>query len=107
MAEATYNDEGDRPPATYANFLIFNSVVLYSYLHNGTDLLAKALQDCFPNKELIGIDCRAPSSNSMAVYIALYNANTGRRTAQGFTSPPSNKRQSLRQEQRTEVTKKY
>lgn len=60
MAEATYNDEGDRLPATYANFLIFNSVVLYPTYATETDLLAKkALQDCFPNKELIGIDCRA------------------------------------------------
>ena len=58
MAEAVYND-GYRLPATYANFLILNDVVLIPYYNTpATDQQARQqLQQAFPNREVIGIDC--------------------------------------------------
>ncbi|MCD8183041.1 MAG: agmatine deiminase family protein [Bacteroides sp.] len=53
--------EGERLPATYANFLIMNDVVLYpTYCQPENDARAKeVLQEAFPNYKIIGIDCRA------------------------------------------------
>lgn len=58
MAEAVYEQEY-RLPATYANFLIMDSVVLLPTYSTEKDSIAKEqLQKAFPNKEIIGIDCR-------------------------------------------------
>lgn len=53
-------EDGERLPATYANFLIINGAVLYpTYNQPANDLQAKTvLQQAFPHKEIIGIDCR-------------------------------------------------
>ena len=49
---------GERLPATYANFLIINGAVLLPYYNSPKDELAKdALQQAFPDREIIGIDC--------------------------------------------------
>ena len=52
---------GERLPATYANFLILNSAILYpTYGQEENDLKAKnVLQSAFPACEIVGIDCRA------------------------------------------------
>lgn len=52
--------DGERLPATYANFLIINGAVLYpTYNQLKNDQIAKEiLQQAFPNNEVIGIDCR-------------------------------------------------
>lgn len=54
-------EDGERLPATYANFLIMNDAVLYpQYAQPDKDSEAGAiLQKAFPNREVIGIDCRA------------------------------------------------
>ncbi|WP_418699066.1 agmatine deiminase family protein [Bacteroides sp.] len=54
-------EEGERLPATYANFLILNDAVLYpTYRQPENDARAKeVLQAAFPHHEIIGIDCRA------------------------------------------------
>jgi agmatine/peptidylarginine deiminase len=54
-------EEGERLPATYANFLIINNAVLYpTYNQPDNDEKAKeTLQIAFPKYEIIGIDCRA------------------------------------------------
>ena len=50
--------EGERLPATYANFLIINGAVLLPYYKSPKDELAKkALQQAFPDREIIGINC--------------------------------------------------
>ena len=53
--------DGERLPATYANFLILNQQVLYPiYNQPVNDEKAKeVLQTAFPDKEIVGIDCRA------------------------------------------------
>ena len=54
-------DEGDRMPATYANFLVINGAVLCP-TYGQPDLDAEALRligEAFPGRDIIGIDCRS------------------------------------------------
>ena len=53
--------EGERLPATYANFLIMNEAVLYpTYAQPAKDAeAARVLAEAFPGREIVGIDCRA------------------------------------------------
>ena len=50
----------ERLPATYANFLVINGAVLYpTYAQPDLDAEAAAvIADAFPDREIIGIDCR-------------------------------------------------
>jgi agmatine deiminase len=49
-----------RLPATYANFLIINNAVLLpSYACPQDELAIKTLQTCFPDREIISINCLA------------------------------------------------
>ncbi len=58
MADAVFED-GYRLPATYANFLIMDTVVLMPTYCTEKDFIAKKqLQKAFPNKEIIGVDCQ-------------------------------------------------
>lgn len=58
MADAMY-DDGFRLPATYANFLIINDAVLMPCYQSPKDEIAKKqLQKAFPDREIVGIDCR-------------------------------------------------
>lgn len=59
--DAVYDDDGQRLPATYANFLIMNrSVLMPTYGHPERDqLAAKMLRIAFPDREIKMIDCRA------------------------------------------------
>lgn len=59
MPDACFDDEGNRLPATYANFTIVNNAVLVpvygvSQDKNALDILHK----CFPQKKIIGLNCR-------------------------------------------------
>jgi len=57
MASAIF-DEGERLPATYANFLIINEAVLVPIYNVKEDDAALAvLKECFPNREIIPINC--------------------------------------------------
>ncbi|MDR1880860.1 MAG: agmatine deiminase family protein [Tannerellaceae bacterium] len=57
MADKAYW-EGERLPATYANFLIINGAVLLPFYGSKRDELArKALEKAFPGREIIGINC--------------------------------------------------
>ena len=53
--------EGERLPATYANFLVINGAVLCP-TYDQPDLDAEALRligEAFPGREIVGIDCRS------------------------------------------------
>jgi agmatine deiminase len=51
--------EGLRLPATYANFYIANTCVLVPTFADPADHAALSiLRECFPNRRVIGIDCR-------------------------------------------------
>lgn len=58
---AIYDEEGERLPATYANFLILkNSVLMPSYNQPEKDLhAAEQLQKAFPGYKIVSVDCRA------------------------------------------------
>lgn len=50
--------EGIELPASYANFLIINGAVLVPTFNDTNDRLAlNILADCFPDREIIGINC--------------------------------------------------
>jgi agmatine deiminase len=50
--------DGERLPASYANFYIANSVVLVPTYRCSRDAEAiEVLQHCFPDRKIIGIDC--------------------------------------------------
>jgi agmatine deiminase len=52
-------DQGNRLPATYANFLIINGAVLVPTYQDMADSHAlETIGTCFPAREIIGIDCR-------------------------------------------------
>ena len=53
-------DGADRLPATYANFLVINDAVLCpTYAQPDLDVEAlRRIGEAFPNREIIGIDCR-------------------------------------------------
>ena len=59
MADPIYH-EGERLPATYANFLVLNHAILYpTYNQPDNDReAARILQQAFSGYEIIGIDCR-------------------------------------------------
>ena len=53
-------DDGDRLPATYANFLVINGAVLVP-TYAQPDLDGEAMRiigDAFPGRDIVGIDCR-------------------------------------------------
>lgn len=54
-----FDCNGERIPATYANFLIINNAILYpTYNQPNKDKEAgEVLQKAFPEREIIGIDC--------------------------------------------------
>ena len=53
--------DGERLPATYANFLVVNGAVLYpTYAQPDLDEeAARAIGMAFPGREIVGIDCRS------------------------------------------------
>ncbi|WP_151172877.1 agmatine deiminase family protein [Pseudoalteromonas ruthenica] len=54
------NAEGQRLPATYANYLIINGAVLVPTYNDPHDAVAlKQIAKAYPEREVIGIDCRA------------------------------------------------
>ena len=60
MPAALYDEDGQRLPATYANFLVVNGAVLMpTYAQPAKDDEARRqLQKAFPQHEIKGIDCR-------------------------------------------------
>lgn len=56
-----FDENGERLPATYANFLIMNNTILYpTYAQSENDkAAAEVLSKAFPSHEIVGIDCRA------------------------------------------------
>ncbi|MGO1462442.1 MAG: agmatine deiminase family protein [Oleiphilaceae bacterium] len=57
--DAVFSEEGERLPATYANFLIINGAVLLPVYDVPQDEEAiRTLGDIFPTREIIPINCR-------------------------------------------------
>ncbi len=59
MPEACFDNEGNRLPATYANFTIINGAVLLPVYGVPEDKIAvEILQECFPERKIIPLNCR-------------------------------------------------
>ena len=60
LPQAHYNEQGQRLPATYANFLFVNQAILLPVYRCAQDAQALAImQRCFPEHQIISIDCCA------------------------------------------------
>lgn len=58
MPDACYDDEGNRIPATYANFTIINKAVLVpTYGVQQDEEALSIIQTIFPDRKVIGINC--------------------------------------------------
>lgn len=59
LPQPIYDKDGERLPATYANFLIGNGFVLVpTYKQKDNDATALSIiQEAFPNHKIVGIDC--------------------------------------------------
>jgi len=58
IPQAKFDDHGQRLPASYANFLIINDAVLVPVYDDPADQIAlERLQSCFPDLEIIAINC--------------------------------------------------
>ncbi len=58
LPDPVYSPEGNRLPATYANFLIINEAVLMPlYNCKQDDTALQQLTSAFPDREVIGINC--------------------------------------------------
>ncbi|WP_404339840.1 agmatine/peptidylarginine deiminase [Pseudoalteromonas mariniglutinosa] len=56
--QAVFNDEGDRLPATYANYLIINNTVLVPTYDDKHDQLALSqIAKAYPHHQVVGINC--------------------------------------------------
>ena len=59
MTKPIHNEDGVRLPSTYANFLIINNAVLApTYEDEHDELALQRLASCFPNREIIAINCK-------------------------------------------------
>lgn len=57
MADAVMG-QGHRLPATYANFLIMNEIVLVPFYSSPKDIIARQqLEKAFPSRKVIGVNC--------------------------------------------------
>lgn len=61
LPDPVFDDEGNRLPATYANFLITpRTVIMPTYAQHNNDLMAsQMLKIAFPDRDIVGVDCRA------------------------------------------------
>ena len=59
LPDPCFDSEGNRLPATYANFTIVNDAVLVPVYGVPQDKVAvKILEGCFPNRKIIPVNCR-------------------------------------------------
>jgi len=55
---AKFDEDRQRLPATYANFLIINEAVLVpTYQDPADDKALQIIKECFPERAIIGVDC--------------------------------------------------
>ncbi|MFY8275101.1 agmatine deiminase family protein [Pseudoalteromonas sp. SSDWG2] len=58
--KAAFNEDGERLPATYANYLIINNAVLVPTYNDPHDEVALSqIGKAYPDRDIIGVDCRA------------------------------------------------
>lgn len=71
LPQAQYDEDGRRLPAGYANFLIANQVVLVPQYNDPADTQARRIiAACFPQREIVAIDCRPLIRQNGAIHCA-------------------------------------
>ena len=59
MPQPIYDEDGQRLPANYANFLIINNAVMVPVYDDPMDAVAlERLAGCFPDRKIIATPCR-------------------------------------------------
>ncbi len=75
---AQFNSSNERLPATYANFLVSNGLVLVPVYQDENDALAlDQLQKAFPNHCIAGVDCRALIQQGGSLHCVSMQLNRG------------------------------
>lgn len=61
LPDAIYDEEGERLPATYANYLVTDRVIFMpTYRQQANDMLAmQTVRIAFPDHKVVGVDCTA------------------------------------------------
>lgn len=61
LPKPIYDEEGQRLPATYANYLVMNEAVLFPTYDQpeGDAEAARVLSKAFPGRDIVGVDCCA------------------------------------------------
>ena len=79
MPRPLHDADGLRLPATYANYLVMNTAVLYpQYAQPDLDAAAAAtLAQAFPGRDVVGIDCRALICQHGSLHCATMQFPTG------------------------------
>lgn len=73
-----YDEQGERLPATYANFLLVNGGVIAPTYNDAADTEALAvLQRCFPDREVVGVDARNLLLQAGSVHCATLQLPSG------------------------------
>lgn len=71
-------DDGRQLPATYANFLIINDAVLVPLYNDSADTKAlDIIKSCFPEREIIGINCLALVEQNGSLHCATMQLPVG------------------------------
>ena len=79
MPAPVFDADGSRLPASYANFLIGNGVVLVPTFQDPNDARAlEIIQGAFPGREVHGIDCRALVAGLGAIHCISQQEPLGR-----------------------------
>lgn len=79
LPSAIHDENGERLPATYANYLIAgNHIFMPTYSQPQSDMLAaRTLKIAFPDHEVIGIDCRALIKQHGSLHCATMQLHRG------------------------------
>ena len=88
-------ENGERLPATYANFLIMNTAVLVPTYAQESDAVAlRRVAEAFPGRDVVGIDCRPLIVQHGSLHCCtmqyprgVYNETAGRALDAGSPSP--------------------
>jgi agmatine/peptidylarginine deiminase len=60
LPQAVHSAGGQRLPASHANFLVINGAVLLPFYDDPADAIARErLQECFPDRDIVPINCRS------------------------------------------------
>ncbi|MGM0412770.1 MAG: agmatine deiminase family protein [Pseudomonadota bacterium] len=85
-----YDDQGNRLPATYANFLLVNDGVIAPLYHDAADTEAlETLQRCFPEREVVGVDARTLLLQAGSIHCATLQLPRGTLAVEPVAEIPS------------------